>query len=348
MTTGRRGEPSGSAGAPTLESVAALAGVSRATAGRVLAGSPRVSERATQAVLAAAKELSYVTNRAARSLVTRRSDSIAFVVAEDESRVFTDPFFPAVLRGAHQATSDAGRQLVFVVLSVASDREQFARFAAGGHVDGAVFVSLHGDDPLPRQLRRAGIPTVLSGRPFRADDDTPHVDADNLGGARLATRALLAAGCRRLVTIAGPRDMPAAQDRLAGFRTELTEAGVRWSARRVVHGDFTPESGYRCAQRLLTRSTVPDGVFVANDSMAVGALRALHEAGVAVPAQMRVVGFDDSPLAAASHPPLTTVRQPMEQLGREMATLLGDLIDQAPPRTRALVLPTELVSRATC
>ncbi len=334
--------------APTLESVAALAGVSRATAGRVLAGSPRVSETATRAVLTAAQELGYVTNRAARSLVTRRSDSIAFVVAEDESRVFADPFFPAVLRGAHQAISHAGRQLVFVALSTGADRERFARFAAGGHVDGAVFVSLHGDDPLPRELRAAGIPSVLSGRPFRADDDTPYVDADNAGGARLAAQALLDAGCRRPATIAGPRDMPAAQDRLAGFRAGLAAAGVRWSTRRLVHGDFTPDSGYRCMQRLLAKAPVPDGVFVANDSMAAGALRALHEAGIGVPGEMRVVGFDDSPVAAASHPALTTVRQPMERLGREMAALVVRLLDERSPRPRSLMLATELVVRETC
>jgi DNA-binding LacI/PurR family transcriptional regulator len=347
VEAGRRTDGTTHPGAPTLESVAALAGVSRATAGRVLSGSPRVSEAATRAVLDAAAELSYVTNRAARSLVTRRSDSIAFVVAEDEERVFADPFFPAVLRGAHQAVQDAELQLVFVVLSTQAEHEQFYRFAAGGHVDGAVFVSLHGDDPLPQRLREVGVPSVLTGRPFRVDSDVPHVDADNVGGGRLATRALLDAGCRHLATIAGPLDMPAAQDRLAGFEAELAQAGVRVPRSRVTHGDFTPDSGYLAMQRLLRSSTPPDGVFVANDSMAVGALRALREAALDVPGEVKVVGFDDSPLAAASHPALTTVRQPMEQLGREMATLLMALV-QGGVAPRPLVLPTELVRRATC
>ncbi|GAB3596030.1 LacI family DNA-binding transcriptional regulator [Angustibacter peucedani] len=327
--------------------MAALAGVSRATAGRVLSGSPRVSEHASKAVLDAARELSYVTNRAARSLVTRRSDSVAFVVAEDEARVFADPFFPAVLRGAHQVLADAELQLVFVVLSTPAEHEQFFRFAAGGHVDGAIFVSLHGDDPLPRRLREVGVPSVLTGRPYRADDDTPHVDADNVGGARLATQALLAAGCRRVATIAGPLDMPASQDRLAGFEAELEQAGVRTARARVTHGDFTTESGYQAMRRLLRATSAPDGVFVANDSMAVGALRALREAGLDVPGQVKVVGFDDSPVAAASHPALTTVRQPTEQLGRELALLVTGLAART-TTPRSLVLPTELVTRATC
>ncbi len=347
MDAGHRSSGSPHAGAPTLESVAALAGVSRATAGRVLSGSPRVSAAATKAVRNAAKELSYVPNRAARSLVTRRSDSIAFVVAEDEARVFADPFFPAVLRGAHQAVSDAELQLVFVVVSTAAEHEQFYRFAAGGHVDGAVFVSLHGDDRLPQRLRDVGVPSVLSGRPFRADDDIPHVDADNLGGARLATRALVDAGSRRLATVAGPLDMPAAQDRLSGFLAEVADAGGEVAPEHIVHGDFTPDSGYAATRRLLAGGERPDGVFVANDTMAVGALRALREAGLDVPAHVRVVGFDDSPVAAASHPALTTVRQPMEQLGREMATLVMALVaGTAAPRS--VVLPTQLVRRATC
>ena len=146
--------------APTLESVAARAGVSRATAGRVLAGSPRVSEHARDAVLRAAAELSYVTNRAARSLMTRRSDSIAFVVAEPEERFFADPFFSLVLRGVHAAVAAHDVQLVFAVLTDDAERERFERFARGGHVDGVAFVSLHGDGPAARGelagRRRAG------------------------------------------------------------------------------------------------------------------------------------------------------------------------------------------------
>lgn len=341
MTTRREPHP----GPPTLDSVAALADVSRATAGRVLSASPKVSDAARAAVLDAAARLGYVANQAARSLATRRSESIAFVVAEPEDRVFGDPFFPAVLRGAHRVVAEHRYQLVFVLLSTDADREQLQRFAAGGHVDGAVFLSLHGDDPLPGRLRAGGLPVVVAGRPFRAGDDVPHVDADNAGGGRLATRALLDSGCHRLAIVTGPLDMPPAQDRLAGFEAELAARGLAPAA--VVTGDFTDDSGYRAMRELLALDDVPDGVFAANDSMAVGVLRAARERGLAVPGDLRVVGFDDSPLAAAANPPLTTVRQPLEALGRAVATLLLALVDGAPaPPTR--MLATELVRRGSC
>ncbi|GAB3677808.1 LacI family DNA-binding transcriptional regulator [Angustibacter aerolatus] len=335
----------------TLESVAALAGVSRATAGRVLSGATNVSEGARTSVLDAARQLSYVTNQAARSLVTRRSGSVAFVVAEAEDRAFGDPFFPGLLRGAHAEVSAAGKQLVFVMVTDEQDRRQLERFAAGGHVDAAVFVSLHGDDPLPRTLRDAGVPVVLSGRPYRAGTRFPFVDADNEGGAALAAHELVDRGSRRPATVTGPADMIAGEDRLAGFRRGLQERGVALPPSRVVAGDFTIQSGYAATERLLRQRYRPDGVFAANDQMAVGAMQALREHGVSVPGEVRVVGFDDAPLAAATHPGLTTVRQPVEQLGREMAQLVLELAaDPAAARGRRVpsrVLPTELVRRGT-
>ncbi|GMA87758.1 LacI family transcriptional regulator [Angustibacter aerolatus] len=335
----------------TLESVAALAGVSRATAGRVLSGATNVSEGARTSVLDAARQLSYVTNQAARSLVTRRSGSVAFVVAEAEDRAFGDPFFPGLLRGAHAEVSAAGKPGV-------RDGDRRAgppaleRFAAGGHVDAAVFVSLHGDDPLPRTLRDAGVPVVLSGRPYRAGTRFPFVDADNEGGAALAAHELVDRGSRRPATVTGPADMIAGEDRLAGFRRGLQERGVALPPSRVVAGDFTIQSGYAATERLLRQRYRPDGVFAANDQMAVGAMQALREHGVSVPGEVRVVGFDDAPLAAATHPGLTTVRQPVEQARpRDGAGWCSSLAaDPAAARGRRVpsrVLPTELVRRGT-
>src|SRR5690348_12945412 len=189
--------------APTLESVAERAGVSRATAGRVLSGATTVGDQAREAVLRAAAELSYVTNRAARSLMTGRSGSIAFVVGESEERFFGDPYFALVLRGAHVAVAERDVQLVFTILASDADRERFERFAQGGHLDGAIFVSLHGDDPLPGVLQAAGIPVILAGRPFTDAAGLSYVSADNVGGARSAVRLLVDRGRRRIATIAG-------------------------------------------------------------------------------------------------------------------------------------------------
>jgi DNA-binding LacI/PurR family transcriptional regulator len=328
--------------APTLESVAARAGVSRATAGRVLAGSSTVGTSAREAVLRAAAELSYVTNRAARSLMTRRSDSIAFVVAETEERFFADPYFALVLRGAHTTVAEHDVQLVFTILAGQEERERFARFARGGHLDGVIFVSLHGEDPLPGTLQAAGIPVILAGRPFAATNAIPYVSADNVGGARSAVRLLVDRGRRRLATIAGPMDMTPSIDRLAGYESELAAHGLRGHG--VAEGDFSVVGGRHAMERLLAAGTGVDGLFVANDLMALGALQVLAEAGLRVPQDVSVVGFDDSPLGASARPAITSVRQPIVAMGQELAERLLAGIDSGEPQD-PVVMPTEIVLR---
>jgi len=326
--------------------VAARAGVSRATAGRVLSGSDRVGQAAREAVLQAAAELSYVTNQAARSLVTRRSGSVALVVVEPVDRFFSDTYFPLVASGAQSVLAEREVQLVLVVLSTARERERFERYARGGHVDGAILVSVHGADPLPQHLLDAGIPVVMSGRPYDEASTVPYVSADDVGGARSAVRHLLAAGCRRVVTVTGPLDMRASQDRLAGFQAELKAHRQHYGKRFAAAGDFSVAGGRAATETLLARHPDLDGIFAANDLMAAGALQVLAAAGTAVPGDVRVIGFDDAPLAAAATPPLTTVRQPVVEMGRELARMLLSIVaGGAPPAP--LVVPTEVVPRAT-
>lgn len=336
--------PDAREGRPTLEVVAARAGVSRATASRVLRGASNVSEEAREAVLRAAQELSYTVNRAARSLVTRRSDSLAFVVAEDEQRLFADPYFAGILRGAHAATADAGLQLLFVIASNDTDRAQFENYARGGHVDGALLVSLHGEDRLPSRLEAMGVPTVLNGRPFQDDGSLYSVDSDNAGGARAATELLIGRGARRIATITGPLDMTAGQDRLAGYRRALAAAGLQAPGSLVAEGDFSHEGGARAMARLLDAEPDLDAVFAASDLTAHGALQVLAERGRRVPDEVAVVGFDDVRLAELAIPPLTTIRQPIEELGRRMAEVLVARVNGAYPE-HATVLPTEVVRR---
>ena len=340
MTTIQRRAP-----APTLESVAARAGVSRATAGRVLSGSTTVNEFARRAVQDAAAELGYVTNHAARSLVTRRSDSVAFVVSETEEMFFSDPFFATVLHGVHQAVAARNRQLMFIIAGSDADRRKLETFVAGGHIDGVMLGSFHGPDPLPARMRALGVPIAQCGRPHVPDPDLAYVDSDNTGGARVATRYLLDRR-RCVVTVAGPADMTAAQDRLTGFHAELGGRGGATAGDRVVHGDFTVEGGRAATEVLLRRFPDLDGLFAANDLMAVGAIQALAEAGRRVPADVSVIGFDDVPLAAANRPPLTTVHQPLVAMGRAMADLLLDIVEGAAGPGRVLV-PTELRVRGS-
>jgi DNA-binding LacI/PurR family transcriptional regulator len=333
--------------APTLEDLAAHAGVSRATASRVLRGDPKVSEHAREAVLAAASTLAYVPNLAARSLVTGRSDSLAFLVEESEERMFADPFFLGMLRSAQEAVAGAGQQLVFTVVHRPEDQERFLAYAAGGHVDGVLLLSLHGRDQLPQRLEAVGVPTVLSGRPLSGRRRLWYVDADNVGGGRLATEHLIASGRSQVATVTGPLDMGAGQDRLAGYRQAIEASGSPVDETLVSVGDFTIAGGYAATVLLLERRPDVDAIFAASDLAAIGALRALRRAGRKVGEDVAVLGFDDIPAAVEQEPPLSTVRQPIAALGSTMTRLLLDRIDGRDRLPRQTVLPVELVIRGT-
>jgi DNA-binding LacI/PurR family transcriptional regulator len=335
-------------GRPTLEEVAAHAQVSRATVSRVINGSPRVSPRARAAVERAVERLGYVANSAARSLVTQRTDSVALVVSEPDVRVFADPFFGGVVRGASPELTAAGKQLVLITAQSEGDRVRIARYVGGGHVDAVLLLSLHGADPLPTALARAGVPTVIGGRPLAFADlpyaDLPYVDMDNRGGARDAVSYLLERGRSQVATIAGPQDMCAGVDRLAGYRDALAQH--RDHPPLIAYGTFTQQSGEQAMADLLEREPGLDAVFAASDLMAVGALRALRRAGRRLPDDVAVVGFDDLELATMTEPALTTVRQPTVEMGRQMANLVLALAERPhAPRARGLILPTELVIR---
>ncbi|MEU1791006.1 LacI family DNA-binding transcriptional regulator [Streptomyces sparsogenes] len=326
---------------PTLESVALRAGVSRATASRVVNGSTRVGEDARAAVQRAVRELGYVPNQAARSLVTQRTDSFALVLPEEPGRVFSDDqFFPGVVRGVSGRLEEADKQLVLMMARSPAGRDRIERFALARHVDGVMVASVHGADPLPAALARVGIPVVSNER-LLGPVSLPYVGVDNSGGAAAAVRHLVRSGRTRIATVAGPQDMVAGIDRLAGYRAALEEARL---PARVAVGDFTRESGATAMRGLLREEPALDAVFAASDLMAVGVLRALRQAGRRVPDDVAVVGFDDIETARYTEPPLTTVRQPITRIGRRLAEQLlrlaaGERIEPS------LVLPTELVLR---
>ncbi|MGH9235137.1 MAG: LacI family DNA-binding transcriptional regulator [Acidimicrobiales bacterium] len=335
-----------STGRPTLEAVAARAGVGRGTVSRVVNGSPQVSDRARDAVLRAIDELGYVPNRAARSLVTRRTDCIALVVSESEDRVFAEPFFAGVVRGVSAEIAATDFQLWLAMINASTDRERLGRQLTAQHVDGALLLSLHGDDSLPRMLEDRGLPTVLGGRPT-GFTPTCYVDVDNHAGARLAVDHLVSRGRRRIATIAGPQDMLAGVARLEGYREALHRAGLDAPDDLVAHGQFSERGGRVAMEDLLARHRDIDAVFAASDPMAFGAMRAIREAGRRIPEDIAVVGFDGSPAAAGSEPPLTTVDQPAEAMGRHMARLLLARIDGRPAQQPAVILVPDLVVRSS-
>jgi DNA-binding LacI/PurR family transcriptional regulator len=327
---------------PTLENVAQRAGVSRATASRVVNGSTSVAAHIRDKVLGAVDALGYVPNQAARSLVTQRTDSIALVASETASRVFSDdPFFAGVIRGVSLELEAADKQLVLMMVGPSGpSHDRVERYATGGHVDGVIIFSMHGADPLPERLSRAGVPVVCNGW-LMTPSAVPCVDVENEGGAIAAVRHLLDSGRQRVATIAGPQDMSAGIDRLKGYRAAMNDSSRR---SLIAVGDFTRQSGEEAMTQLLHDDPRIDAVFVANDPMAEGALRALRKAGRRVPHDVAVVGFDDMDFARYTEPPLTTVRQPTTEIGRTVARQVLRLAagEQIEP---IVVLPTELIKR---
>jgi len=326
-----------------LEDVALLAGVSPATASRVLTGSAQVKPETRRQVERAISELGYVRNRAART-GGRRAGSIALVVFEDSLRMFSDPFFARLMHGVSGALAVSDVQLVLLSVHSTAECRRCARYLRDGHVDGAVLVGLHGH--LPMDVRGLGVPVVFVGRPVRDPDGTSYVDADNFGGAESAVRHALAAGRRIVATVAGPPDMAVGLDRLRGYRKALAETGPE-RADLVAYGDFSAASAEHAVYRLLDRRPDVDAVFATSDLMATGVLRALRRTGRRVPGDVAVVGFDDAPLARHTSPPLTTVRQPVEEIGARAVDELLGLVGDGEHTPRRAVFATELIVRAS-
>ncbi|MDF6017321.1 LacI family DNA-binding transcriptional regulator [Streptomyces sp. JH34] len=343
--------------APTLEDVARTAGVSRATVSRVINGVRNVDPAIQEAVRQAVSVTGYAPNRAARSLVTRRADAIALVVsgagvepdgegaaAEGSftARVFADPFFGRVVTGVVNYLRPRGMHPVLMFAETSRARDEVVAYLRQGSADGALIVSTHAQDPLPGLITDAGLTAVLYARPARPVGIS-YVDLAHRDGARLAAEHLLARGCRRIVTISGPLDVPAGQERLAGFQDALTQQGSCVPA--VAEGRFTQESGEAAMERLLAEHPGLDGVFAANDLMATGACHVLREHGRRVPEDVAVIGFDDSSAASACRPPLTTVRQPVEDMAAEMAGLLLDRLATPDRPVTSVIFEPVLVVR---
>lgn len=312
---------------PTLDAVARAAGVSRATASRVVRGDVRVTGGRAEAVRRAVVDLGYVPNQAARTLVTRSTDAIALVIPEGGARFFGDPFFAAAVAGITEPLNRAEKQLVLIMASPGEGPDRLRRFVHGGHVDGVIVLSHHHGDPILDVLDGAPVPTVYVGRPPEGSSSL-YTDVDNVEGGRLAARQLMARGCRRLVTISGSPDLGAAVDRRAGFLEAAAQGGAEIVAEET--GDFTLSGGEAAADRLLRQGLVFDGMFAASDLMAIGALRRMHDDLLRVPEDVALVGFDDIAVAGDPINALTTIVNPVAEMGAAAVSLLLDTLGGVP------------------
>ncbi|MFF5973825.1 LacI family DNA-binding transcriptional regulator [Streptomyces sp. NPDC012769] len=327
----------------TIHDVAREAGVSRGTVSRVLNGGHYVSPSAKAAVDAAIRKTGYVVNRHARSLITGKSDSVAFLLTEPQERFFEDPNFNVLLRGCTQALAAQDIPLLLMIAGTEDERRRNLRYIEAGHVDGVLLVSSHSGDPVVDRLHEAGVPVVACGKPLGQTARIGYVAADDREGARDMVRHLYDTGRRRIATVTGPLDTPGGVERLAGYRETLAACGLPYDETLVATGDYSRTGGEDAARQLLDRAPALDAIFVASDLMALGVLNTLDRAGRRVPDDVAVGGFDDSPAALSCRPPLTTIRQPWDRISTEMVrTLLARIAGEDPA---TVILPTELVRR---
>lgn len=326
----------------TIKDVARIAGVSRATVSRYLNGHRWVSEQAAKKVREAIKSTHYVANSHARALVTGRAGSVAFVLGEPQHLLFEDPNFAALLRSVADELGKRGISFLLMTTDDEGEERRNLEYLKAGHVDGVIQVAWHQDSSrMIASLVEAGIPTVIAEHP--ADETLPvgYVHVEDYGSARKACEYLMQRGATHLGMIAGPQGPSGTRDRMRGFLDVCGERAVK----NIVHGDYSPVSGEAAMEKLLDICPDVNGVFISSDAMAVGAMKTLRARGYAVPDDVQVVGFDDSSAALLADPPLTTIRQPFEEIGMHLVDQLERLIEGE--KAVGVTLPCELVVRGT-
>jgi LacI family transcriptional regulator len=330
----------------TLEDIGKLAGVSRATVSRVINGythiRPEVRERVEQVI----QETGFQPNAVARSLVSSQSHIIGLFIPSVDQFIFADAYLSALIPGISSACNLHEYTLaLFLFHSEEEEEPHFRRVLGSSTIDGLILTADRRETNLTRQLLDKDIPFVLIGRPAMLSEQISFVDAENVVGAYEGVRHLIDLGRQRIGLISTSLNT-AAEDRTAGYLRALRECQLPALPELMAEGDFTEVSGYRAMQQLLPFQ--PDAVFAASDMMAIGALRAIQEAHLTVPDDIAVVSFDGLPLSANSSPPLTTVRQPIHQIGKLAVETLLDILQTGTHPPRRIILPTELVVRASC
>ena len=329
----------------TLEKIAAIAKVSRSTVSRVINDDPDVSEKTRIRVKQVIEQINYQPNRIARSLAGGRTGVIGLMVPMRVSALFTDPFFSIIIQGVCSACNRLDRYVMLWLGEPEYERRTVRPFLQNHILDGVIIASMLIDDPVLEALIEGDLPFILIGR-YPVNSDVSYVDVDNQNAAFEMVSHLVRIGYRRIAMITGPLNMIAGYDRLEGYKNAMRAYGLPVDEGMIAKGDFTEQGGYFAMQQLLPRK--PEVVFAASDTMAFGALRAIKDAGLKVPEDMGIVGFDDMPFAINTDPPLTTIRQPIQRSGEIAAQTLIDMIDHPNTAHHHIILPTELVIRSSC
>lgn len=328
----------------TIADIAEAAEVSRATVSLALNGKPGVAPATCKRIMEIAERLNYQPNAFAKGLVLRRTETLGVIVPDISS-----PFYAGLVRGVEQEASANGYHLILCTTAGKLSKEElYLRLLGERRIDGMILMTPRGDEETIRRVQGEEFPLVVVDRDIQAADEVVEVIVDNLHGALTATEHLIELGYQRIGFINGIPELQASRDRLRGYRLALQEHGIVPHDDWICTGDFQEEGGYRCMQKLLDVNPPLDAVFAASDLMAVGAIKAIREAGKRVPDDIAIIGFDDIPLAAHLDPPLTTMRQPMAEMGAMASRLLLHLIKGEEVFQRKAILQTELIVRASC
>ncbi len=328
----------------TLEEIGKIAGVSRATVSRVINNHPNISDSVRRRVLEVIEETGYQPNIAARTLASSQSRILGLVIPAIISNVFTNPYYPRLIQGITKVCNERDYTLTFFMFETPEEQESgTTRIVNNALIDGLILNADYNENNLVDRLLKAQMPFVQIGRPI---DDAPihFVDADNFEGGKMATQHLIELGCKRIGQVATAKN-PAGEDRDRGYRATLLEHHIAIDEDLIVQGDFSESQAYRVTRDLLEQK--PDGIFVQSDWMAIGVIRAIQEAGLDIPGDIAIVGFDDLPIATRDKPHLTTIRQPIEETGRAAVETLLDVIKNPNIAPQSRELPVELVIRDT-
>jgi LacI family transcriptional regulator len=330
----------------TLEDIAKQAGVSRSTVSRVVNDNPNVSEPVRNKVQEVIISTGYQPHAAARSLASQRSGMIGLVLPRTVSSFFIDPYLPRLTQGVAQACNLHNLTLSLFILATKEDEERiFPRLSQHGLLDGVIVQTAHKGDKLINRLINSGVPVIVAGRPFNTSG-VSYIDVDNIQASYQAVNYLIKLGYKRIGTITGMISSTPAIDRLEGYKKAIRDQGWRVDKNLIAEGDFSEQSGYEGMKQLL--AVKPDAVFAASDTMAIGAIRLVKEAGLRIPEDVAFVGFDDLPVSSLSDFKLTTVRQPIFRFGAQAVTTLIDLIENGIKPSRRIIMETELIIRDSC
>jgi LacI family transcriptional regulator len=331
----------------TIKDIARLAGVSRSAVSRVLNEQSGVRPEVRNAVQKVIDDAGYAPKAAARQLVTRATRAIGLIISDNACTIFGNPIFAAIGKGVSEVCLQKRYLSMLFLGRQDMDEQTLLMLLRGRLFDGIIIISSERDDPSLLLLQETGIPYVRIGHdPDR--EDLSYVDVDNNEAARRAVHHLISLGHRRIAHITGsPKDF-CSHERYEGYKRALVEAGISPDVNLVAEGDWSVECGYQMTKRFLDLPSPPTGLFSANDMMVSGVIQAVQERGLKVPADLAIVGFDDLPQTTMIFPPLTTIRQPCVQMGICAAELLIAQLEKKVVSTPRIILPTELIIRASC